>query len=144
MEMSDRIHTLAILPTDNKTKYPLNSRYSEAHSHSGHFGKETKISRPFLGTEESQNRFSVHAWCQQQRQKYFKFVLKLIVSLHVCSTFISISDSRRECLKLKAALTSNSHKIKGSIMDIYCCTVHSEDSLIIKHQQMHYSILCLF
>jgi hypothetical protein len=24
---------------------------------------------------------------------------------------------------------------------LYCCTVHSEDSLIIKHQQMHYYIL---
>jgi hypothetical protein len=27
---------------------------------------------------------------------------------------------------------------------LYCFTVHSEDSLIIKNQQMHYYILCLF
>jgi hypothetical protein len=27
---------------------------------------------------------------------------------------------------------------------LYCCTVHFEDSLIIKSQQMHYYMLCLF
>jgi hypothetical protein len=33
---------------------------------------------------------------------------------------------------------------KNDFCHLYCCTVHSEDSLIIKNQQMHYYRLCLF
>jgi hypothetical protein len=50
-------------------------------------------------------------------------------------TLMSVSIEKKAA---EGSTSSNSPK------NLYCCTVHSEDSLIIKHQQMHYYILCLF